>query len=114
VRDAADDAVGCFGLEFLDDEALLRSVAVRPDRRGERLGSAIVATAEQIARARGVRRLVLLTDSADRFFERLGYARVERADVSEPMRRTRQFTTICPASAACMAKAIAEAASLGR
>lgn len=73
VRDAEGEPVGCFGLELAGPEALLRSVVVRPGRRRGGLGAAIVGLAEATARALGVRRLVLLTETAGPFFERLDY-----------------------------------------
>ena len=53
---AADDdiVVGVVGLERFDDTALLRSLAVRADRRGSGLGDALVRAAEELARAQGV------------------------------------------------------------
>ena len=107
VHDASSGAmVGCFGLELADPEALLRSVVVRPERQRQGLGTAVVELAEATARDLGVRRLVLLTEDASAFFERLGYREFDRAEACEPIRQTEQFRTLCPASAACLSKSI--------
>jgi GNAT superfamily N-acetyltransferase len=62
VARAGGELVGAVGLELYGAEALLRSLAVDPARRGERLGERLVEAALDLARARGVRRVWLLTD----------------------------------------------------
>lgn len=96
------DAVG--GLEALGDFALLRSIAVSEALRGQGRARAIVTALEALAGASGFRALYLLTESADRYFEGLGYARVERADVPEAVRACRQFASLCPDDAVVMCK----------
>ena len=59
---------------------------------------------ERRARALGLSRLFLLTDTAERFFAAAGYQRIERATVPTCVTRTAQFASLCPASAACMRK----------
>ncbi|MEO5767477.1 MAG: UDP-N-acetylmuramate:L-alanyl-gamma-D-glutamyl-meso-diaminopimelate ligase, partial [Polyangia bacterium] len=56
--------VGCVALEVMDDVALLRMLAVAPERRGEGLGYLLVETATERARNQGVRSLYLVTDGA--------------------------------------------------
>jgi len=99
------EAVG--GLEALGDFALLRSVAVSEALRGQGRARAIVTALEALADASGFRALYLLTESADRYFEGLGYARVERADVPEAVRASRQFASLCPDDAVVMSKRVA-------
>ena len=59
---------------------------------------------EQRARALGIDRLFLLTDTAERFFSDAGYRRIDRANVPASVTRTAQFASLCPASAACLRK----------
>lgn len=96
------DAVG--GLESLGDVALLRSVAVSEALRGQGRARAIVAALETLAGRSGFRALYLLTESAERYFEGLGYARVDRADVPDAVRSSRQFASLCPDDAVVMCK----------
>lgn len=99
--------VGVVGLERHGAHGLLRSLAVAPDARGSGLGVELVATLEQAARQSGIDGLVLLTETARTFFERLGYAVIARGDAPPAVQASTEFRSICPASATCMWKAIA-------
>lgn len=84
--------VGCVALEVMDDVALLRMLAVAPERRGEGLGYLLVETATERARARGVRHLYLVTDGAQGYFgERLGFAVVDRKEVDGKITMTAEY-----------------------
>lgn len=96
--------VGVVGLELLGATALLRSLAVDTGARGEGSGTALVEAAEGHAMREGVEVVYLLTTSAERFFERLGYARVSRESAPPEIQRTREFSEMCPAGAALMMK----------
>jgi len=105
VGDAASPD-GVVGLEFCGDQALIRSLAVRPAARGRGLGAALVRHAEQRAREHGIATLYLLTDTAEAYFAARRYVRVARDRAPEPIRRSRQFSALCPASAILMAKSL--------
>ena len=95
---------GVVGVEIYGQVALLRSLAVAADCRGLGCGRALVAEAESYARLRGVSQLYLLTTTAGRFFERLGYALAARESAPEEIRRTQEFSALCPSSAEFMVK----------
>jgi len=97
---------GVGGVELHGDDALLRSLAVDAPVRGRGCGSALVAALEAHAREQGARRIYLLTTTAPRFFEGLGYRTVARETAPERVRATPEFAALCPASAVCMAKAL--------
>jgi amino-acid N-acetyltransferase len=101
-RDGGDLA-GCVGLERHGDAVLLRSLAVPAARQGRGLGRALHGRALGVARATGVREVYLLTTTAEGFFAREGYARVDRSAVPLPVRDSPEFRTLCPATAVCMA-----------
>ena len=76
--------VGCVAIEMVGDVALLRMLAVAPERRGEGLGYVLVEAATERARTQGVRHLYLVTDGAQGYFgEKLGFT----ADRSQGRRR---------------------------
>jgi amino-acid N-acetyltransferase len=104
--DGAPD--GLVGLELLGDVALLRSLAVAAGRRGSGAGSRLLSHAEAHARAQGVRRVYLLTTTAESFFARRGYRRADRASAPDAIRATREFSALCPASSAFMVKLLQE------
>lgn len=99
--------VAVAGLTRLGQIGLLRSVAVAPAHRGRGLASGLVETLEQEARRLGLTALYLLTDSAEDFFTRRGYAPLPRDEAPAAVRDNAEFTRLCPASALCMRKALA-------
>ena len=99
-----DELVGVGGFEGYDKSALLRSVVVPAAKRGRGYGSALCERLEERAAAAGVETLYLLTTTATNFFENQGYEPVSREAVPEPIRRTSQFTELCPDSAMCLGR----------
>lgn len=95
---------GLVGLEIFGDVALLRSLVVRPERRGFGEGQRLVEHAELEAWTKGVRSIYLLTTTAEPFFSKIGYARISRENAPATIKSTREFAGICPASSAFMTK----------
>ena len=63
--------------------AYLRLIAVAPERRGERIGEALLEAFEALAREVGDDGFLLVSDfneGAQRFYARLGYAQVGRLE----------------------------------
>lgn len=92
------------GLEMYATDALLRSLVVVPDARTKGMGSAIVRHAEDYAASRHVHAIYLLTTTAESFFARLGYRRLDRTHAPPSIQSTREFAGLCPASSAFMIK----------
>jgi len=92
------------GLEIYGNDALLRSLVVDPTLRSAGLGSALVKHAEVHAAKRDVGALYLLTTTAEAFFARRGYHRIDRTVAPAAIRSTREFAGLCPASSAFMFK----------
>lgn len=103
VARAGGQLVGSAALELYGSSALLRSVAVDEHRRGTGLGQRLTRAALDLARARGVRTIYLLTETAGEFFPRFGFQVVQRDTVDPNVRQSAEFTTLCPASAVAMA-----------
>ena len=93
-------------LQRFGSAALVRSVAVATDHRGGGLGQAIVLELERRASASRISRLVLLTQTAERFFSRQGYTVIERSTAPEGVQASDEFRSLCPTSATCMAKTL--------
>ena len=108
VLEERDRIVGVVALERFGSEALLRSLAVAPDCRNRGFGRELVAHVEQSARADNVSQLVLLTETAEVFFHGLGYSNLDRRNVSDSLRQSAEFRSLCPASASCMSKILAK------
>ena len=104
VADTGHELVGVAGLEVCCDNALLRSVAVRPEWRSHGVGRALVTRVVSDAEARGVRALYLLTTTAERYFPSFGFRAISRDDVPAEVRATAEFQDACPASATVMCR----------
>ena len=91
VGSAAIEQYGAFGL--------LRSVAVDEAHRGHAIGKQLTRAAIDLARARGLSALYLLTETASAFFPKFGFVPVSRADIPSDVKMSVEFTTACPASA---------------
>ncbi|WP_430506024.1 arsenic resistance N-acetyltransferase ArsN2 [Haloparvum sp. PAK95] len=102
------DLVGLGGVERYGTVGLLRSVVVTEANRGEGYGTAICDALEAQARSTGVETLFLLTTTATEFFRERGYEPAERTAVPESIRQTNEFTDLCPETAACLRKDLAE------
>ncbi len=98
-----DQVVGVAGLERHGDAGVLRSVAVAGPERGTGLGVALTAERLAGARARGIAVIYLLTTTAADFYRRFGFAPTARAEVPPAVAASREFASVCPAAAACLA-----------
>lgn len=99
--------IGHAGLEPYGKAALLRSVVLVEGERGRGWGRMLVDAICAEAAGRGIATLFLLTTTAEPFFARLGFARIDRAEVPSDIAASREFTTLCPATAAVMRKTLA-------
>jgi amino-acid N-acetyltransferase len=72
--------------------------------RSTGLGSALVGHVEAHAAKHDVGTLYLLTMTAEDFFARRGYHRIDRTVAPAAIRSTREFAGLCPASSAFMFK----------
>ncbi|QDH71732.1 GNAT family N-acetyltransferase [Lysobacter alkalisoli] len=97
---------GVVGIEGYGSDALLRSLAVAADSRGQGIGRELVEHVESIAQDAGVRRLFLLTTDATAYFNRHGYVETPRGSAPPAVVATAQFASLCPASATLMSKAL--------
>jgi amino-acid N-acetyltransferase len=96
--------MGLVGLELYGDDALLRSLVVGEPERGQGLGTLLVEHAERFAVSNRVRCMYLLTTTAEAFFKRLGYERIDRSRAPSAIQGTPEFANLCPASSAFMMK----------
>lgn len=95
---------GIIGLEIHGNCGLLRSLAVHVNARNSGCGKRLVAEIEKLARQKKLKTIYLLTNTAEKFFTHLKYEKVERLSVPNPIRETREFSTLCPESAIVMRK----------
>jgi len=100
--------VGSAALEVYADGALLRSVAVSPACQHSGVGRQLTDAAIEMARHLGLPGLYLLTTTAQDYFPRFGFERIDRAEVPVTVQASVEFTSACPASAIVMRKRLHE------
>ncbi|HEY6820964.1 MAG TPA: arsenic resistance N-acetyltransferase ArsN2 [Burkholderiales bacterium] len=99
--------IGVVGLERAGETGLLRSLAVAGPYRGAGIGEALCLAALTRAAERGMKSVYLLTDTAGDFFRRkLGFRDADRTKAPPGIRATREFTTLCAATAVLMTRTI--------
>jgi amino-acid N-acetyltransferase len=94
--------VAAGGLELHGRYGLLRSLVVAESHRGSGKGKYISERLISEARALGLEALYLLTTTAERFFQRIGFERIRRESVPTPVQQTAEFNELCPKSAIVM------------
>lgn len=102
VAESNGTLVGAIGLEVYGEAALLRSAVVHPDRRGTGAGEALVKALLAYARALGVRDLSLLTTTAERWFPRFGFERVDRSALPAALSASEELRGACSDTAIAM------------
>jgi amino-acid N-acetyltransferase len=93
---------GVIGLEQYGEEGLLRSLAVRKSHRSKGIGNTLYLRLIEEARTLGIRRLILLTTTAEAYFSARGFRKVGRSTIKGTLQHSAEFTGACPDSALCM------------
>lgn len=106
IAEDGDVVLGIIGLEVLGTVGLLRSLVVDKDARRAGLGGKLVGALESAAEAAGIVELWLLTIDAEKFFQRHGYEIVDRTAAPDAIRRSDEFSSLCPDTAFLMRKSL--------
>lgn len=93
---------GAAGIERHGENGLLRSVVIGAEWRGRGLGERLVRERLAWAAGQGLGTAYLLTTTAPAYFPRLGFRPTARADVPPAIQASREFASVCPASAALL------------
>jgi amino-acid N-acetyltransferase len=109
VAEDKNTIAGVIGIERYGHTALLRSAAVVREVRGSGIGSRLVKTLLEHARAQGVRDVYLLTTTAADYFPRFGFTELPRSQAPQQLRASREFQGACPATAVLMKHSLTEA-----
>jgi amino-acid N-acetyltransferase len=98
--------IGTGGLEIFDDCGLLRSVTVISEKQNAGYGSFIIQQLERFAFDSGISCMYLLTNTAEKFFDRKGYCKISRENVPDTIKRTSEYSELCPSTAVVMNKVL--------
>jgi len=102
VARAGGRVVGCVGLELYGEAALLRSLAVLPENRGQGVGTRLAAEILEKARHLGASEAVLLTTTVQALAAAMGFEKVPRDSVPAAVRGSWEFKADCCGTATCM------------
>jgi GNAT superfamily N-acetyltransferase len=80
----------------------VRIIAVLPEYRSRGLGRRIVRQLIDRLASRGLREFYLLTTTAEKYFRKRGFKKVDRDAVHPQLLASREFQDACPKSAVCM------------
>ena len=94
--------VGSAALELYGTVALLRSVAVADQLRGQGLGQQLTKEVLKLSEQHGVTLVYLLTETASGFFPRFGFRPIPRSEVAPAIHSSTEWTTACPETAQAM------------
>jgi amino-acid N-acetyltransferase len=94
---------GVAGFEYYREDALLRSVAVPTSLQKKQIGTQLVDWMLSMAKQKGIKRIVLLTETASIFFAKKGFMAVDRSSINNDlMKKSSQFGSCCCSLAICM------------
>jgi len=96
--------IGVIGLEVFGSFTLLRSLAVDPRFRKQGIAGQLLKKAEEYAISLKIEEMYLLTVTAESFFLKRGYQRIERSLAPPAIEGTAEFQGLCPVSSALMVK----------
>lgn len=96
--------VGIAGVEMYGTHALVRSVCVAEAYRNQGMAELLTEHIELQAKKNGATALYLLTTTAENYFKRKGYIKIDRAVVPQTIMQTTEFSTVCPSTATVMMK----------
>lgn len=102
VADLSGLVIGTAGLETHGHDGLLRSVVVKEGMRGRGIGRRLASRVIGAARSANLRNLYLLTTSAEAYFPRHGFVRVDRESVTREIQDSVEFRDVCPSTATAM------------
>jgi amino-acid N-acetyltransferase len=95
--------VGVAGFEYYNEDVLLRSVAVPTSLQNKQFGSQMVDWMISLAKQKNVKRIVLLTETASKFFAKKGFIAVDRSSIkNQLMKKSSQLGSCCCSLAICM------------
>jgi len=94
--------IGMVGVEIYDQMALLRSFGVKNEYQGTGVGTMLFDEMLKRIKNKSVKKVFLLTTTAEGYFYKKGFVRFQRNNVPEKIQDSHEFKIACPSSAVCM------------
>ncbi len=96
--------IGVIGIEIYEKTGLLRSLAVQESFNKLKVGTKLINKLFDHIKLNNIRDVYLLTESAEDYFTRFEFEKVDRSIVPGVIMETREYKDICPNSAVVMHK----------
>ena len=93
---------GVIGVERYGMSVMLRSLAVKPQFRNGGVAGELIDYALRAIKGTGVTDIYLLTNTAERYLARFGFAKIERGEIPNHILATSALGDACPSSSTCM------------
>lgn len=97
-----EELIATIGLEKHENTGLLRSLAVKENYRNLGVADKMMKGFFAVCKSQEISDVYLLTTTAENYFMKKGFLQVDRKSVPSAIRQSREFRSICPASAVAM------------
>ena len=104
VAKIGNNIVGVIGLEQYKTIGLLRSLAVKSEYKNQKYGRDLTGYFLEYCKDNKIQELYLLTTTAEKYFRKFDFYKINRENVPTMIKRTKQFSDICPVTAVIMKK----------
>lgn len=101
-----DKIMSVIGLEKYKNVGLLRSLAVTDLFKNQQVGSRLIRHIVDLCASEHIDKIYLLTTTAEKYFVKFGFTKIERMEAPDILKQTREFKDICPVSAVLMYKSL--------
>ena len=105
VKDA-DKVIGVVSRERYGEFGLLRSMVTDKEHRNKGIAELLVNELFAYSKKEKLKEIYLLTETAEKYFEKKSFRRVSRDEVPKPLRASKEFSHLCPSTATVMKKEI--------
>jgi len=99
-----NDIIGIIGLEQYEKIGLLRSLAVQDRYNNLKIGINLVEYLLKYCKNIAICELYLLTTTSEKYFEKFDFYKLDRKNTPTIIRKTKEFSDICPMTAVIMKK----------
>ena len=103
-----DVIIGVVGMEISNHKGLLRSFAVAHSYRKLGIAKKLLTQSLYLANERGLATIYLLTDTAEAYFARHGFTKIERTEIPGALLTNSGLGCVCPCCSAAMKLAIGD------
>ena len=99
---ADNQLIGSIGIEEKEGDGLLRSFAVTEEYKNKGVGTKLFNELIKYTISKGIYTLHILTTSAENYFSKKGFKKVDRKMAPLKIQQTTEFSTLCPSSSIYM------------